>query len=149
MVPQGDYVYMFGTPNRRIGTIGLARVPVDQVLNTTSYQYWSDGNWTPVSRLPRDPPSWWAGQRTVRPLRGGRGHLADGYLDPVQAADHPAASRRPRRVSGRTARRSSTRADYPGVRRLHPSVVDGEDLYFTISDWADYNVFLMKADIGG
>ena len=27
MVPQGDHVYMFGTPNGRMGMIGLARVP--------------------------------------------------------------------------------------------------------------------------
>ena len=52
MVPHGDYVYMFGTPNGRIGMVGLARVPVDQLLNKTAYQYWVDGTWRPAAQMP-------------------------------------------------------------------------------------------------
>ncbi|NKS65001.1 DUF4185 domain-containing protein, partial [Rhodococcus hoagii] len=47
--PQGDHVYMFGTPQRAArGAVGLARVPIDKLLNPSAYQYWVSGSWVPV-----------------------------------------------------------------------------------------------------
>lgn len=48
MVPHGDHVYMFGTPNGRIESVGLARVPVDDVLNPSAYRYRVHDRWMPV-----------------------------------------------------------------------------------------------------
>jgi hypothetical protein len=147
MVPHGDYVYMFGTPNGRIGTIGLARVPVDQVLNTTSYQYWSDGTWTPVS------------QRLATPIVGGVASelsvrydaAADtwqmSYLEPVGGSIILRQSSSPQGAWSDAATLVDT-ADYPKAYGgfIHPWST-GEDLYFTISEWDSYNVYLMHASL--
>ncbi len=86
MVPAGDFVYMFGTPNTRLGAIGLARVPpAADVLNTSAYQYWQNGNWTPVGGYTERRRSWTPPRRrTVRALRGGHRQVADDVPRHVQ-----------------------------------------------------------------
>ncbi|WP_072691560.1 DUF4185 domain-containing protein [Rhodococcus marinonascens] len=147
MIPQGDYVYMFGTPNGRIGTIGLARVPVDQVLNTTSYQYWSDGTWTPVE------------DNLVPPIVEGISSEVSvrydattqmwqmTYLDPIGGSIILRQSASPQGVWSDAAELVNT-ADYPKAYGgfMHPWSTD-KDLYFTISEWDSYNVYLMHASL--
>ncbi|AOW93929.1 carbohydrate-binding protein [Rhodococcus sp. WMMA185] len=145
MVPQGDYVYMFGTPSGRIGTIGLARVPVDQVLNVTSYQYWSDGEWTPVkNNFARPIVEGISSELSVR-------YDADtekwqmSYLDPIGGSIILRQSSSPQGVWSDTAELVKT-ADYPKAYGgfMHPWSTD-KDLYFTMSEWDSYNVYLMHA----
>ena len=91
MVPHGDYVYMFGTPNTRLGAIGLARVPAAEVLNTTAYQYWQNGNWTPVGGYTAATPIVGRpGRRIVRALRRGHRQMADGVPRHVQGGHRSA-----------------------------------------------------------
>ena len=147
MVPQGDYVYMFGTPNGRIGTIGLARVPVDQVLNTTSYQYWSDGTWTPVSQHLATPiVGGVASELSVR-YDATAGTWLMSYLEPVGGSIILRQSSSPQGVWSAGATLVDT-ADYPMAYGgfMHPWSTD-KDLYFTISEWDSYNVYLMHASL--
>ncbi|WP_054812401.1 DUF4185 domain-containing protein [Nocardia arizonensis] len=149
MVPQGGYVYMFGTPNTRLGAVGLARVAEDQILNTTAYQYWIDGQWTPVggfgSATPIvDAP---AGELSVRfdPVRR---VWQMSYLDTAKAAivlreaDSPQGAWSPGTPMVTVADHAEL---YGGF--IHPWS-SGSDLYFTISTWSDYNVYLMHAALG-
>ncbi|MEV0295747.1 DUF4185 domain-containing protein [Nocardia sp. NPDC050710] len=148
MVPHGDHVYMFGTPNTRLGAVGLARVAKDQILNTTAYQYWRDGNWTPVggfgSATPIvDAP---AGELSVR-YDANRDVWQMSYLDTTKAAIVVREADSPQGMwSAGTP--TVTVLDYAELYGgfIHPWST-GSDLYFTISTWSDYNVYLMHATL--
>ncbi|WP_280265152.1 DUF4185 domain-containing protein [Nocardia wallacei] len=149
MVPQGDYVYMFGTPNTRLGSVGLARVPKDQVLNTTAYQYWRDGHWTPVGGAGTATPvvDGPAGELSVR-YDPARAVWQMSYLDTAKAAIVVREANSPQGIwseSAPTVSVSQYAELYGGF--IHPWS-SGSDLYFTISTWNDYNVYLMHADLG-
>ena len=148
MVPHGDYVYMFGTPNTRLGDVGLARVPVDEVLNTTAYQYWQDGNWTPVggvssaSTIVNAP----AGELSVR-YDDERGLWQMSYLDTSKAAITLREAKIPQGAWSEGAP-TTTVVDYPYLYGgfIHPWS-HGGDFYYNISTWSDYNVYLMHAEL--
>lgn len=150
MVPQGDYVYMFGTPNTRLGSVGVARVPQDQVLNKSAYQYWHEGAWTPVGGAAAatpvvDAP---AGELSVR-FDTTRHVWQMSYLDTATAALVVRESTTPQgQWSAPTPTVSA--AQYPELYGgfIHPWS-QGSDLYFTLSTWSDYNVYLMHASLGG
>lgn len=148
MVPQGGYVYMFGTPNTRLGEVALARVPEADVLNKSAYQYWSDGEWTPVG-----------GPRAATPIiRGTAGELSVdyddargvwriGYLDTLRTGITLRESDAPQGTWSEPVRMVGVES-YPELYGgfIHPWST-AEDLYFTISTWSDYNVFLMRAEL--
>ncbi|MBF6264737.1 DUF4185 domain-containing protein [Nocardia farcinica] len=148
MVPHGDHVYVFGTPNTRLGAVGLARVPADQLLNKTAYQYWRDGQWTPVggaaSATPVvDAP---AGELSVR-FDASRGVWQMSYLDTARAAIVVREATTPQ---GAWSAPTPTVLvlDYPELYGgfIHPWS-SGRDLYFNITTWSDYNVYLMHAEL--
>ncbi|WP_435831533.1 DUF4185 domain-containing protein [Nocardia aurea] len=146
MVPHGDHVYMFGTPNTRLGSVGLARVAKDQILNTTAYQYWVDGTWTPVGGFAAatpivDAP---AGELSVR-YDADRGVWQMSYLDTAKAAIVVRESNSPQGGWSQSTP-TVTIADHAELYGgfIHPWST-GRDLYFTISTWSDYNVYLMHA----
>ncbi|MEU4340082.1 DUF4185 domain-containing protein [Nocardia sp. NPDC023852] len=149
MVPHGDYVYMFGTPNTRLGAVGLARVPKDQILNTTAYQYWRDGSWTPVggfdsaTSIVNGP----AGELSVR-FDAARDVWQMSYLDTAKAAIVVREANSPQGVWSESTP-TVTVLNYPELYGgfIHPWS-SGSDFYFTISTWSDYNVYLMRAVLG-
>lgn len=148
MVPQGEHVYMFGTPNTRLGDLGLARVPVGDVLNKSAYQYWQNGVWTPVG-----------GQAAAAPVVGGpvaevsvrydeaRRVWQMVYLDTARTAIVLRESDSPQGAWSEPVPLVSV-TEYPELYGgfIHPWST-GDDLYFTISTWSDYNVFLMRAEL--
>ncbi|WP_069167421.1 DUF4185 domain-containing protein, partial [Nocardia altamirensis] len=146
MVPQGDYVYMFGTPNTRLGAVGLARVPKDEVLNTTAYQYWRDGSWTPVGGFSAATPvvDGPAGELSVR-YDAARNVWQMSYLDTAKAAIVVREADSPQGAWSASTPTTTVR-DYPELYGgfIHPWS-SGNDLYYTISTWSDYNVYLMHA----
>ncbi|MFE3224321.1 DUF4185 domain-containing protein [Nocardia sp. NPDC059228] len=150
MVPHGDYVYMFGTPNGRLGVIGLARVPVDQVLNKSAYQYWIDGTWTPA-----DGPN----ELLATPLVSGTASELSihydtesnqwrmVYLDVTRNQIVLRTAAEPQGAWSDPTPLLST-DDYPTAYGgfIHPWS-SAKDLYFTISTWNSYNVYLMHATL--
>ncbi|MDL9938517.1 DUF4185 domain-containing protein [Gordonia sp. ABSL1-1] len=147
MVRRGDHVYMFGTPNSRVGSVGLARVPATEVLNKTAYQYWRDGKWVPArdgnvaSVLFAGP----AGELSVRFDESAQRWQMT-YLDVLRNSIVMRTARDPQglwseptdlvRSQGQNAQL------YGGF--MHPWSTP-DDLYFTMSTWAQYNVTLMRA----
>lgn len=147
MVPAGEYVYMFGTVNGRVGQVGLARVPKADVLNKTAYQYWVNGTWAPVDANDAVPiADGMSGELSVR-YDAGRDVWQMTYLDPIAGniVLREAKSPQGQWTSPTTLVRT---ADYPKAYGgfMHPwSTPDA--LYFTISEWDSYNVYLMKAQV--
>jgi len=45
LVKQAPYIYVFGIPCGRYGSLEMARVPEVDVLDKASYQYWDDHGW--------------------------------------------------------------------------------------------------------
>lgn len=147
MVPHGDYVYMFGTPNGRIGVIGLARVPKAQVLNKSAYQYWVNGTWAPAQENLATPlvPGI-AGELSVRYDDSSK-QWQMVYLDSLRHAIVLRTAREPQGTWTDDVPLVDTN-DYPTAYGgfIHPWST-GKDLYFTISAWNSYNVYLMHATL--
>ena len=147
MVPQGDFVYMFGTVNGRVGSVGLARVPKGDVLNKTAYQYWVNGTWAPVdSNDATEIAGGIASELSVR-FDVERSIWQMTYLDPIAGNIVLRESNSPQ--GQWTAPSTLVRtAEYPKTYGgfMHPWSSGGE-LYFTVSEWDSYNVYLMKATV--
>ena len=149
MVPQGDFVYMFGTANTRLGDIALARVPKADVLNKSAYQYWKDGNWVPVSDPTNEPtpivhaP---AGELSAR-FDEERQVWQLSYLDTAKAAITLREAKSPQGNWSDGAKLVGVDT-FPEIYGgfIHPWS-HGSDLYFNISTWSDYNVYMMKAKL--
>lgn len=145
MVPQGEYVYMFGTPNGRIGSIGLARVKTKDVLNTSAYQYWVDGTWAPTAKNDATPI-----------MSGTASELSVRYDEPTKTWQLTTLDTTQGKITLRTAATPQgawsapvtlvDTTEYPKAYGgfIHPWSTD-KDLYFTISEWDSYNVYLMHA----
>ncbi|WP_433757863.1 DUF4185 domain-containing protein [Nocardia sp. CA-135398] len=147
MVPQGDYVYMFGTPNGRVGVIGLARVPKTEVLNKSAYQYWVHGTWAPAAENQATPlVLGMASELSVR-FDKGTEQWQMVYLDSARGAIVMRTAASPQGVWTDGVQLVST-DDYPKAYGgfIHPWSTSA-DLYFTISAWDTYNVYLMHAKL--
>lgn len=147
MVPAGEYVYMFGTVNGRVGQVGLARVPKTDVLNKTAYQYWVNGTWAPVGSNEATPiADGMAGELSVRHDES-RGLWQMTYLDPIRG---DLVLREANSPQGEWTAPSTLidTAEYPKAYGgfIHPWSTSNE-LYFTISEWDSYNVYLVKAEL--
>ncbi|WP_405497311.1 DUF4185 domain-containing protein [Nocardia sp. NBC_00511] len=150
MVPHGDYVYMFGTPNGRLGVIGLARVPSGEVLNKSAYQYWIDGTWVPAdgaNELLATPlVSGTASELSIRyDEESAQWQMV--YLDVTKGKIVLRTAADPQGTWSDPVPLLST-DDYPTAYGgfMHPWS-SGKDLYFTVSAWNSYNVYLMHAKL--
>lgn len=144
MVPADGFVYMFGTPNGRLGTTALARVPASDVLNKTAYQYWVDGTWRPTANGDQATPLFGGptGELSVRYDAAAQLWQAT-YLDVLRGGIVLRQSRSPQGLwSEPTLLMSSAR--YPQLYGgfMHPWSTD-KDLYFTATTYTSYNVDLM------
>lgn len=143
LVHGDDWIYTLGIPGGRWGGLRLRRVASDNILDRQAYQYWDGASWggarkaavvivpAPVGEL---SVAWSARHRLWLMM----------YLNPER-----------RGVVLRTAAKLTgpweeeqivvTTEQYPGL--YAPYIVPmpdlGEDVYFTLSLWESYNVFLM------
>jgi hypothetical protein len=143
--PGDGYLYSYGTPPGRGGSVFLTRVPQGFVPDLTKYEYWnSDGN----AWVPRDPSA----ARPVIP--GPVGEMSAQYNtylkkylvlycnggNDVVARTAPA----PQGPWGPEQVLVSSFSIPGGIYApfLHPWST-GKDLYFNLSLWSAYNVMLM------
>ena len=150
------YVYAFGTPSGRGGTVYLSRVNQASVLDQTKYEYWNGTGWVsnkPSVATPILPSTTTTGlfyTRKSYPTAGEMSVQYNTYLNKyvmmyadsgnnvvMRTADVPQGP-----WSAPTTLATSVR--YAG---LYAPMMDpwttGQDIYWNMSMWGDYNVLLM------
>lgn len=147
LAQRGNMVYMFGTEQGRVGGVYVARVPAGQILNKGAYQYWNGSRW--VRGLTFEPTpvvSGGVGEVSVQwspSLQRWLMLSTDVFNNGIvlrQAANPQGPWTSPQVVaSGK---------NYPSIygANIHPWS-KGNDLYFTMSQWTSYNVYLMHATV--
>ncbi|SDC19954.1 protein of unknown function [Niabella drilacis] len=142
------WVYMLGTPAGRHGPVYLLRATEKGLAFRQQFAYWNEARgWvkgdeamaTPVIEAP-------AGEMSVIYNETFRRWIVV-YLDVSRKALVLRDSEQLQR--GWSAPKTLVNAaDYPGLYGsfIYPSQ-NGTELYFLMSVWKDYNVFLMKADL--
>lgn len=138
-----DMVYLFGIPAGRYGRVKLARVPADSILNGGAYGYWNGSGWSPSE----------AEAATVVPAPVGELSVAWNeylglwvmmYLDERHDA---IVVRTAEELTGPWSdpQLVTTARDHPQL--YAPFIIpfrSGEpEIFFTMSRWDSYNVFLM------
>lgn len=141
----GGYVYVFGTPNGRMGGAHLARVPEKKMLDKASYEYWDGKGWTSdYTRIaPLIEPK--VAELSVR-YDDSLGKWLMIYLDGnadlvLRTADAPQGPWGERQLL-------ASQAEYPGLYGgyMHPWSPAGE-IYFAMSIWNQYNPALMHVTL--
>jgi hypothetical protein len=143
LVPHADYVYVFATQQGRLGYAYLARVPSSGLLNTSTWEYWTDHGW--VRQQARavpvlSPP---VSELSVMYHKASQQWIA-AYLRVVEHA--VVVQTAPQPTGPWSAPQAvATSAEYPGIYGafLHPWSTDTAPV-FLISQWGPYNVRAMR-----
>lgn len=139
------HVYLFGTTNGRWGPAYLARTPRDRVAQVSSYRYFDGTDWVRHSRHAAPVLTGNVGELSVSYHPGLDRWLAV-HLDEAQAA---ILVRSAPSITGpwTDGEPLATGAEHPGLYGgfLHPWALDGDTIYWLMSQWDPYNVFLMRS----
>lgn len=145
---RGDtHVSLVGTTNGRAGDAFLARAEPSEMLRVSAYEYWDGSGWTrdqkaaaPIIRGPVGEMSvgfhtgfgCWLLMHLDEHRKGIVLRSAETLTGPWSAGEVV--------VSGR---------EYPAVYGgyLHPWSLDGPELYYLVSQWGPYNVFLHRSHL--
>ncbi|MFI6100259.1 DUF4185 domain-containing protein [Lentzea sp. NPDC051213] len=145
-VRQGEHVYLFGTPNGRLGNAFVARVRSAQVLDLGAYEYWTASGWSPVGD-PIPVMSGQVGELSVQ-YNSFLGRWVAMHLDEGRAAIVLRTAPTPTGPwsGGQVVAHAN---DHPGLygAYLHPD--NHRDLYFAMSRWDPYHVELMRLPLNG
>ncbi|MGN5238038.1 DUF4185 domain-containing protein [Rhodococcus sp. SJ-3] len=146
-VRHGGYLYDYGTPQGRFGAAFLSRVPEHRILDLAAYEYWTADGWIPgdVDRAEPIVPGA-VGELSVH-FTGDRfvmlyGDDADGAIELRTSASPEGPWGEPRPLV------THDRAGGLYAPFIHPWST-GDDLYFTVSRWSDYNVMLLHTTVSG
>jgi hypothetical protein len=147
-------VYLFGIPGGRFGDIRLAQVPEKKLLDPAAYRYFGGMNGT--------KPTWQRTETGAPVVAAGPAGELSVLWNPflkrwlMTYLDEPARALvirdAPELWGPWTAPKVLASLDtYPAAygAYLHPWLTErnGEIIYFTMSRWFDYNVFLMRARV--
>ncbi len=147
LVDHDGYVYVFGTPAGRFGSVSLSRVPRESVLQFGDYQYWDGGQWN------IDPTS------AAKVVKGPVGELSVAYNDYLQSWIMLYLNENMHSIVIRTApdlvgpwsdpTPVASAASFPQLygAYLHPWADNGDTIYFNMSQFGPYNVGLMSAQL--
>ncbi|MBW3662366.1 MAG: DUF4185 domain-containing protein [Actinobacteria bacterium] len=145
---QGDDVHVLGIPAGRDGAAHLARVPLRDLLDVRAWRYWDGGGWSadPDTAAPVVPGP--VGELSVA-WSLGLGRWLMLYLnDDVGAVEIRTAER----LTGpwSAPRMLVSAVDVPTLYApyLVPGTLAEPEVYFTLSRFDDYNVYLMRARLG-
>ncbi|GAB3710628.1 DUF4185 domain-containing protein [Mariniluteicoccus flavus] len=143
----GDWVYLVGTSNGRHGSAYAARTRPDAVDRVSAYRYWDGADWQP--RMDRAAPIFPGpvGEMSVAYHHGLKRWLAM-HLDEDRAA---IVVRSAESITGpwSAGEIAASGQQFPALYGgyLHPWFLDGDTIYWLMSQWAPYNVFLMRSRI--
>lgn len=142
------FVYMFGTPNGRLGAVHVARVAEANMLDKTAWQYWDGTDWSagdgtgaaaivpPMNSELSVQYNAYTGKWLMVTLDG----KADGTML-LRTADRPEGPW----TTGEGVANSN---DYPGLYGgyMHPWS-DGPNLYLAMTQWDPYNAYLIRVQL--
>lgn len=138
------HLYLFGIPGGRYGDLKLARVVPESLLDFTTWEYWNGSDWSPEvadSAVIVPGP---VGELSVRWNSHYQRWLMmylidDAGLIVLRTAETIAGPWSDARVVVRST-------DYPALYApfLYPTWNDGPDIWFNMSLFGPYNVFLMR-----
>jgi len=143
----GDHIYIWGIPGGRYGGVQLARVAPDDLLRLDRYAYWDGDGW---SKEPNDativiPPN--VGELSVRWNSFYERWIMmylndpDGLIE-LRVADEITGHWSAPRIAARATEFPALYAPFQ-----FPKWNDGPDIYFNMSMFGPYQVFLMKTRI--
>lgn len=145
-VRAGEWIYQYGTPSGRRGSAYVARFRPADITNLNAYQYYAGGNrWTsspdaaapvvtgPVSEMSVSHNDF---LKKFVMLTERRGTIT------LRTAPTPSGPWSGPRALVTPAQSNGLYAPY-----IHPRST-GQQLYFLVSRWDDYNVALMRTDLG-
>lgn len=140
----GGYVYVYGTPNGRFGAAHVARVPEAQLLSKSAYQYWNGSAWVATESSATAIVATNVAELSVQ-YNAASGKYLMMYLSGEDIVLRTAST--PQGPWG-AAQVVVSSADYVGLYGgfMHPWN-SGGTIYFTMSQWNPYNVYLMKVSI--
>ena len=142
-----EWVYLVGTTQGRFGPAYLGRVRPEEVARTAAYTYWDGTGWQ--SRQTRAAPviDGPVGELSVVWHRG-LGRWLALHLDEERAA---IVVRSAPHITGpwSSGVEVASGRDYPALYGgfIHPWAVDGDRIYWLMSQWDPYNVFLMRTTL--
>lgn len=142
------FVYLFGTPNGRLGAAHVARVAEADILDKSAYEYWTGAAWEDgegadlrAAEIVEPAVSELSVHYDERSQKWLMTYL-DGDLDVVlRTATAPQGPWGARQVI-------ASFSDFPGLYGgyIHPWSPDGE-LYLALSQWDPYNSYLIKVGL--
>jgi hypothetical protein len=140
-VRDGGYVYMFGTPNGRTGAAYLARVAEASVLTKTAYEYWTGSSWSSTESAATAIIAAPVAELSVQK----NAYTGKWLMTYMQGTDIVLRSAAGPTSTWSSAQVIASDADYPGLYGgfIHPWS-SGSALYFALSQWDPYNVYLLK-----
>lgn len=148
LVREGGYVYQFGIPEGRHGSVRLRRVAPERMLDRGAYEYWDGSDWVPdaAAAAPVVPAP--AGELSVAWSETHERWLMM-YLHPKR---EEIVLRTAPALTGRwdAPQTVVTAREHPGLYSPYivPTTSLDDEIYFTMSRWDSYNVDLMRAEIG-
>lgn len=145
----GEYVYLFGTTNGRDGDAYLARARPAGLLDTRQYEYWDGAGWAGRARAAAPVFTGPLGELSVAYHRYLGCWLAMHVDERRKALVLRSADTLTGPWSGGEIVVSGHdhRGIYGGY--FHPWALDGPEIYYLVSLWGPYNVFLFRTRLGG
>lgn len=170
------YVYAYGTPNGRQGAAYLSRVSPKDILDTTKYEYYSAGSAGGWFGWGATPSGWYKNQPAKATAQFGAAEQgACGAVNPgVQVSEMSVQYNKQLKKyvalygdqfnnivmrtsdtpqGGWSAAKVLMSQQQGGIYApmMHPwspsTMGTGNDLYWNLSIWSEYNVMLMKTDL--
>jgi hypothetical protein len=146
-VQEGDYVYTLGIPGGRFGGVRLRRVAPAGILDKKAYEYWDSQNWVAEMEAAAIIVPMPVGELSVAWSARYKRWLMM-YLNPQRYA---VMLRTALELTGPWGEEQVvvTAKEYEGL--YAPYIVPmpdlGDDVYFTLSQWGPYNVFLLHTTL--
>lgn len=138
-----DHIYLFGIPAGRFGSVKLARVPESDILDIRSYRYWDGSEWTAAQSNAGVVVPGPVGELSV----AWNEYLGEWLMMYLNVRHQAIVVRTAPELTGPWSdeRLIATGRDHPQL--YAPFVIPFEsnepDVFFTMSRWDAYNVFLM------
>jgi hypothetical protein len=147
IVEHMEYIYLFGIPGGRYGSVRLARVEPESLLDISAYRYWNGSGWQPEEAVAIDLVGGPVGELSVRwnsyYHRWLMMYMVDneGLIVLRTAPELTGPWDEPRVVVRGT--------DYPALYApyMYPKWNDGPEIWFNLSLFGPYNVWLFQTSI--